>query len=1306
MLQNIENISQVEQNPFDPFKGRIVSQRDLKKFGRGKETAFFGDTTSDFLEISVFNQQRQLVDWKSIDSFKIDEEGKLLLPTYSHLDDLDLLNETSYILKYEFLRKVFYPSLPQDFSNVRGPRRRQLLRKNLGSEVGMKLVVDEVSQTRQEIRVRPKLIGSEAYDIPFQETFVSFFNQPANGKELRFVLNFGNDTAFHAVNWTIDRQAFPEYPNSVVLKTYETIPPGIEQGDECWINEEVFPAYVDRVRFVQKREEEPNTVLRGPDFSVDVDGTDLRDTGVQTWESLLDSQEETSGETIEQIFENENSVDLNVNYSEFENFVKFSSAKERVLNFEYKLGLIEKINQDIDEILVSSGSVANPSNPIEQNKLQRLRDRKSTLIEGLDGFETFLFESEEIRDSSGNLLPTTDIAVQNFLEEYKREADLYDRNNDSSLQTNLPEYIKTDDRNENFELFISMIGHYFDIIYTYIKHVQYIKDRSEDIEEVESLSKDLTQFVTNSFGFEVYNGFSEQDLQKVLIGGENEAEDVQKQIWRRVLNNVPYIGKTKGTRRSVQALLSMYGVPKIGLTVREYGGGSSEADPGFFEYEDETSALEFMGSQNVEVEWDFPDDKIESIEARFRSEYKGSSDLRILRLESSGGDVLTVDLKKFLSPSVKEEFGYVEMNVNGNTLSVGAGADKVPIFDGNFNSLNVNYNPNENSISLRLGKVGELGPYEFDSPKTASESVTWYFEDSAFDPGFDLSSGETLFVGESFRGEVDNVKVWRGQLDESKFKEHVLAPYKYDYDNKESILGPERKDLDIGLNRFLYINLDFSENDLQNESPNQTNPYTGTISENGYMNVSEDFVNYNRLNYVTPLKIGSLSNSSTKIRIEESNLLGSLSPTEKRERGEFDLNRKDSNKIGVYFSPNEAVNRDINALVGYDDLNDLLADPENLRRERYKELESLNKKYWKKYPDDIDWNAYFRYIDQFNRAFFKQLQNIIPARSSLTYGSLLEPHFLERYRAKNTGVTKEDLQSETDIDVTDNVALPDSNYLTEETFSSVVEEIKATGFYPTYTKGESGRVLKKSQRDYRFAGTLLDSTKGRTRQDESLYTEEEFWEIPPEENVTLRIQNGDVLRDGEVFGTYNTVDANTVEIFPNSDVPSFETSYNLSDLISNGFDDVVTDIPGYRNWKSLKRFRRVPFKQTIQFINPITNPFEYSHLNYFQVFGFGFAYGDQRSIYGSAVYSTVNQQNLVQTPFGEIQPPVRPYKLYRHYIFNREFRTSTKRMKYEGVKWNAEVDGPAVEVTETTSDRLIVSPSDREGGEGPVLDVE
>lgn len=123
MLQNIENISQVDQNPFNPFTGRIVSQQDLKKFGRGKETAFFGDTTSDFLEISVFNQDRQLVDWKNTDSFRIDEEGRLLLPTYRHLGDLDLLNETSYILKYEFLRKVFYPSLPRDFSNIRGDRK-------------------------------------------------------------------------------------------------------------------------------------------------------------------------------------------------------------------------------------------------------------------------------------------------------------------------------------------------------------------------------------------------------------------------------------------------------------------------------------------------------------------------------------------------------------------------------------------------------------------------------------------------------------------------------------------------------------------------------------------------------------------------------------------------------------------------------------------------------------------------------------------------------------------------------------------------------------------------------------------------------------------------------------------------------------------------------------------------------------------------------------------------------------------------------------------------------------------------------
>ena len=38
-------------------------------------------------------------------------------------------------------------------------------------------------------------------------------------------------------------------------------------------------------------------------------------------------------------------------------------------------------------------------------------------------------------------------------------------------------------------------------------------------------------------------------------------EDISKETWRRISNNLPYILKHKGTARSIKALLACYGVP-------------------------------------------------------------------------------------------------------------------------------------------------------------------------------------------------------------------------------------------------------------------------------------------------------------------------------------------------------------------------------------------------------------------------------------------------------------------------------------------------------------------------------------------------------------------------------------------------------------------------------------------------------------------------------------------------------------------------------------------------------------------------
>jgi hypothetical protein len=39
-------------------------------------------------------------------------------------------------------------------------------------------------------------------------------------------------------------------------------------------------------------------------------------------------------------------------------------------------------------------------------------------------------------------------------------------------------------------------------------------------------------------------------------------KDMTYAVWRRIVNNLPLLLKSKGTKRSVQALLSCYGIPQ------------------------------------------------------------------------------------------------------------------------------------------------------------------------------------------------------------------------------------------------------------------------------------------------------------------------------------------------------------------------------------------------------------------------------------------------------------------------------------------------------------------------------------------------------------------------------------------------------------------------------------------------------------------------------------------------------------------------------------------------------------------------
>lgn len=1356
MLDNIQNIEKLQETPFERFTGTFVPQKKLEKIGAGRRNDIaFGDNIRDSVELTIYDLRSQsAIYWKPLRDYRIDREGQILLPLYKRLQVADFQKNVDYGIRLGFRRKIIHPESLLD--GIRGlPREERLnrLRKNLGASVGYKLFIDEISRGRREVRFRPKRIGQPRFDDAFRETFVGFFNQEPD--VLRYAFNFGQGEVYPILNWTFDREAYPEFPFSVVAKLQNPIRDGVEAGDEFWIDETVFEPTFDKIVAPAEQEEGEDLVyLSAPNYNVDATRDKFSETGKKSWDDLLTDDVETTEQILSRFLENREQVDLNIDYSSFEEFVKFSSARERVLNFEYKYELLHRYNDSIEQ---KKNADNYNSNPQAQEKVEELKRKRTRLVEGLDGFEQYIYQKPELRDGSGNLLPPQNQAVQTFFSELEDEAKRYDDQNPDMLRKSLPEFFRADERNEDFTLFVDMMGQYFDEFWLYIKHVQYKSDRSEDIFDPESLSRDLTKFVAESFGYELYNGFDLQDLYQYAVDdadvrfpfadeaidtNEEAGEVIQQQVWRRVLNNIPYISKTKGSLRSIRALMNTYGIPRIGLTIREFGGGSDTDSPGFYELEDISHALGFAQDGKVEVNWGGYQEIPESYEIRFRTEYKGSNNITLLEVPG----VFTIDLKPVSGED--DVVRAVEVNAaTGETLTV---STPIPVADGEWNVVSFNFDRSNRFAELQFGKIGKVGPYQFGDTGSSEGGVTWYESRSStfgqsFASTYDTNTDD-IVLGENFLGDVDFFRTWSRPVDQDTFRGHVLAPVRYDSDNSEFVKSMEFTDYDVGITRHLSVSLEFTEPadltggaSLENEAPETD--YVGSPQASGFPSATEEpwqFERIYRMNYMEPVKAGAVTLSSDKIRFSDTFIAGQLSPDEQREVGSFDRERRDSNKLGVYFNPLSGTNEDILASIGVEDVNKLLAYPDDRFKERYERLDVLNTKYWKKYPKPVDTHAYIRYVEQFNRAFFKQLKNIVPARTNLKRGLLMEPHLLERHKFKQLQVLKEEVSERTEISVLEDVE-QFADYILESDDIGISDVVDPTGDYVLQDIKIPTDVVRNN---YSYFGNRINETTYQTRQAPSLYPDGTYWDEDYEIdlwieatgilNISRNAFDGDPDAGGTYIGSwdyesesadqfYATVDpALITNIYPdiNKEAVRERTFAVDSSLDSDDNEKFnIGNVSFRRTYESFKYERRIPFPPgEIIFVNEIWESTDIFHTTFFQSFGTFNVYGDQGAAtqeeavanYDENDYSSQNAGGrFIFTQIGRIPTPDRPYRRYRHYIFNREFREAKKNQLYQGMVYDSSVAGePAVELNDVEPERLIVSESDRDAGEGPIVDVE
>ena len=472
--------------------------------------------------------------------------------------------------------------------------------------------IQEISQDRKEVLLYSDKIETNQL-INITEDLKDKFKNNQYFEELW--LNCGDNDLFIVTN--IDVYEL-EDKFTVALKLYEPLPKRYGIKSFVQVVEKVSDSIVVQV----EPEVEPTIAvkprLRPANFDVKLELPNANPTKYFNYDELFSYSNSNSNRELYSLL-NEKSVAVNIDHSNYEEFIHFSSATERLKNFKYKLQLIESYQTSLNTI--NSLTETNTINVVGSDA------RYTNLIQGIvgnfDHYERHLyFESgssswpKTTSSKPHNNKVSTDTEAVNWYNSEIISASNFDAQNYDVLGNALPEYVRDDNANNPGVLFTHMIGQHFDNLWIYTKAItdKYNADNRTNV----GISKDLVKEAIKSLGVKIHN--SEEgstDLFKYLIadsydsGSQSEVietftsvpgvsideqpvsrKEYETEVYKRIYHNIPLLTKAKGTQRGLRALINCFGIPSEFLKIKQYGGKSIGEDR-FFNYDKHTvDALE------------------------------------------------------------------------------------------------------------------------------------------------------------------------------------------------------------------------------------------------------------------------------------------------------------------------------------------------------------------------------------------------------------------------------------------------------------------------------------------------------------------------------------------------------------------------------------------------------------------------------------------------------------------------------------------------------------------------------------------
>jgi hypothetical protein len=929
--------------------------------------------------------------------------------------------------------------------------------KQIGSEL-QQLFITEISSDRTELRLDSTLLTNldiveQANSLIQQREDSSYF--------LDFYLNFGNNQLAIANNIQLDNQD-PTDP-TILIKLYEALSEDFNINSTLWVVTQIEEPLAYQVTFEDFPIIITDTVpLSGPNFNLNLKDQINNSTVSLDYTTLTSTALTSSQNQLKSLLE-EKGLDINVDYTNFNDFIHFSSAQTRLENFYYKISLLEDYSSSI--AILNNTTNNNPS-----ASLAVYESLTSNIITNFDDYEYYLYYTsgssswpKTTSQPPYQLATTGSIAVNSWYDNIILSASNFDNLNQNNLYYSIPEYLRDDSANAPYQTFVEMVGQFYDNIWIYYKDVTQKYNADNRLEY--GISKDIVADAIRDFGIKLYqNNFSNDDLYTAFIGltpqgglfpfpnitgslptpsgfeyintfisASNDyipLDDVNKSLYKRIYHNLPYLLKTKGTLPGLRALITSYGIPDTVLRINEFGGKDKSNVNDWDDWQNVFNYAYYnTGSNNIITDWPLssswnsPDDVPSTLEFRFKipdlSTVSGSANVELWSTDTNSKIQLRYTGSGYTlhPPTPNNPSGLPYSGSIIDPYYQFTHLDFFPDFSGNPSLSASVYLPfaNEGWWSVMATRNGtKFYLYSGNNVYEGGENGTQlgFYATSSVDV---TDTAWTTAVTSQFMPQgtemyLQEIRYYNTVLSESVFKDYIMNPSSTEGNSINS--SPDQLAFRLTLGGELYTG-------SISVHPKITGSWTATSSfitnSSASFALTPTFIPNTEYFFLDQPVVGIKNAISDKIRLENSIIpTGSvLSPFRSLAQNlavsqSYTVN---TNLLEVAFAPQDEINDDIISQIGYFNIGEFIGDPRQRSSSAtsYPDLDRLRNEYFEKYTSNYDLNDYIRLIKYFDNSLFKMIKDFVPARTSLASGVVIKQTLLERNKYPQPQVSQENI---------------------------------------------------------------------------------------------------------------------------------------------------------------------------------------------------------------------------------------------------------------------------------------------------------